>query len=78
MLHPLHRPAPVAGGHGYAGETVELSHQLDGTLRVYRADTLLLSVPLPLEQHVIRHFLVATTAYLRGPLAGAFVRSEWD
>ena len=65
MLHPLHRPAPVAGGHGYAGETVELSHQLDGTLRVYRADTLLLSVPLPLEQHAQRRPAPITSAQKR-------------
>ena len=29
---------PLPGHRGYAGETVELSHQLDGTLRVYRGD----------------------------------------
>src|ERR1019366_5686240 len=29
---------PLPGHRGYAGETVELSHQLDGTLHVYRGD----------------------------------------
>jgi transposase len=42
---------PLPGHRGYAGETVELSHQLDGTLRVYRGDRLLLALPLPLEEH---------------------------
>src|ERR1039458_6164793 len=31
---------PLPGPRGYAGETVELSHQLEGTLRVYRGDVL--------------------------------------
>jgi transposase len=42
---------PLPGHRGYARETVELSHQLDGTLRVYRGDRLLLALPLPLEEH---------------------------
>ncbi len=42
---------PLPGHHGYAGETVELSHQLDGTLRVYRGDRLLLALPLPLQEY---------------------------
>ena len=33
---------PLPGHRGYAGETVELAHHLDGTLRVYRGDQLLL------------------------------------
>lgn len=41
---------PLPGHRGYAGETVELSHQLDGTLRVYRGDTLLTALPLPLQE----------------------------
>ncbi|HYM79112.1 MAG TPA: hypothetical protein VE377_24265 [Candidatus Dormibacteraeota bacterium] len=32
---------------GYAAETVELSHQLNGTLRIYRGDHLLVALPLP-------------------------------
>jgi len=42
---------PLPGHRGYAGDTVELSHQLDGTLRVYRGDSLLLAQPLPLEEY---------------------------
>lgn len=36
---------------GYAGQTVELSHQLDAILRVYRGDSLLLAQPLPLQEY---------------------------
>lgn len=36
---------PLPGARGYAGETVELSHQLDGTLRLYRGGPL----PRPLS-----------------------------
>jgi transposase len=42
---------PLPGHRGYAGETLELSHQLDGTMRVYRGDALLVALPLPLEEH---------------------------
>jgi len=56
---------PLPGARGYAGETVELSHQLDGTLRVYRADTLLLALPLPLEQHAQRRPAPITSAQKR-------------
>jgi transposase len=45
---------PLPGPRGYAGETVELSHQLDGRLRVYRGDQLLLALPLPLQQQECR------------------------
>jgi transposase len=45
---------PLPGHRGYAGETVELSHQLDGTLRVYRGDSLLLAQSLPLLEHAER------------------------
>jgi hypothetical protein len=41
----------LSGQRGYARETVELSHQLDGLLRVYRGDHLLLTLPLPLEEN---------------------------
>jgi hypothetical protein len=37
---------PLPGQRGYAGETVELSHQLDGTLRIFRGDSLWLTLPL--------------------------------
>jgi transposase len=42
---------PLPGHRGYAGETVELAHQLDGHLRVYRGDTLLTAVLLPLQEY---------------------------
>ncbi len=45
---------PLPGHRGYAGETVELSHQLDGMLRVYRGDTLLTALPLPLQDYAQR------------------------
>ena len=48
-------PCPALPGHrGYAGETVELSHHLDGMLRVYRGDLLLRCPPLPLQEHAER------------------------
>ena len=56
---------PLPNQRGYAGETVELSHQLDGTVHVYRGDTLLLSQPLPLEEHVERRPAQITTAQKR-------------
>jgi transposase len=48
--HAIALPA-LPGRRGYARETVELAHQLDGLLRVYRGDQLLLTLPLPLEEH---------------------------
>jgi transposase len=48
--HAIALPA-LPSQRGYARETVELSHQLDGVLRVYRGDQLLLTLPLPLEEH---------------------------
>ena len=56
---------PLPNRRGYAAETVELSHQLDGTLHVYRGDTLLLSQPLPLEEHLQRRPALLTTAQKR-------------
>jgi len=56
---------PLPGQRGYAGETVELSHQLDGTLRVYRGDSLLLAQPLPLLEHSHRRPAPRTTAQKR-------------
>jgi hypothetical protein len=41
---------PLPGHRGYAGETIELSHQLDGVLRVYRGNQLLIALPLPWEE----------------------------
>src|SRR5271166_6548206 len=57
---------PALSGHrGYAGETLELSHQLDGTRRVYRGDTLLLALPLPLQEHADRRPRLLTSAQKR-------------
>lgn len=56
---------PLSSHRGYAGETVELSHQLDGILRVYRGDTLLLSRSLPLEEHAERRPQRITAAQKR-------------
>jgi transposase len=62
--HSLALP-PLSGQRGYAGETVELSHQLDGTLHVYRGDQLLLARPLPLEEYSDRRPAPRTTAQKR-------------
>jgi transposase len=56
---------PLPGARGYAGETVELSHQLDGTLCVFRGDALLLALPLPLEEHAQRRPKLLTLAQKR-------------
>ena len=56
---------PLPGQRGYAGETVELSHQLDGRLRVFRGDQLLRDLPLPLEQHAQHRPAPLTTAQKR-------------
>ena len=53
---------PLPAKRGYAGETVELSHQLDGTLRVYRGDALLLAQLLPLQEYAERRPAQRTTA----------------
>jgi len=59
---------PSLNAHrGYAGETVELSHQLDGTLRVYRGDSLLLAQPLPLEDYSQRRPAPRTTPHKPKP-----------
>src|SRR5271167_1583696 len=58
---------PLPGHRGYAGDTVELSHQLDGTLRVYRGDALLLAQPLPLEEHAQRRPAPRTTVHKPKP-----------
>jgi len=56
---------PLPGHRGYAGETVELSHQLDGTLRIFRGDALLRALPLPLEEHAQRRPALLTSAQKR-------------
>jgi transposase len=56
---------PLPGHRGYAGEAVELSHQLDGVLRVFRGDVLLLARPAPLEEHAERRPKLLTSAQKR-------------
>jgi hypothetical protein len=56
---------PLPSQRGYARETVELSHQLDGILRVFRGDTLLLALPLPLNEHTEHRPAPITTAQKR-------------
>jgi len=58
---------PLPAHRGYAGETVALSHQLDGTLRVYRGDALLIALPLPLREHAERRPVHLTSAQKRKP-----------
>jgi transposase len=52
---------------GYAGETVELSHQLDGVLRIFRGDTLLTALPFSLQEHAERRPVQLTSAQKRKP-----------
>jgi len=56
---------PLPGARGSAGDTVALSHPLDGMLRVYRGDHLLCALPLPLEEHAQRRPAPRTTAQKR-------------
>jgi len=56
---------PLPAQRGYAGETVELAHHLDGMLRVYRGDRLLLALPLPLAEHAERRPKLLTSAQKR-------------
>ena len=56
---------PLPGRRGYAGETVELAHHLDGRLRVYRGGQLLLALPLPLEEYAERRPKLLTSAQKR-------------
>ncbi len=59
---------PALPGHrGYAGETVELSHQLDGSLRIYRGHLLLWAQPLPLQEYSERRPAPRTTAHKPKP-----------
>jgi transposase len=58
---------PLPAHRGYAGETVELSHQLDGVLRVFRGDTLLTALPLPFEDHAERRPRQLTSVQKRKP-----------
>lgn len=56
---------PRPGQRSYAGDTVELSHQLDGSLLVYRGDQLLLTHALPLQEHADRRPAPRTPAQKR-------------
>jgi len=58
---------PLPGHRGYASETVELSHQLDGMLRVFRGDTLLTALPFTFEEHAEHRPVQLTTAQKRKP-----------
>jgi transposase len=56
---------PLPGHRGYARETVELAHHLDGMLSVYRRDQILLRLPLPLEEYAERRPKLLTSAQKR-------------
>jgi hypothetical protein len=56
---------PLPGQRGYARETVELSHLLEGALHVYRGDRLLLALPLPLQEHADHRPKLLTSAQKR-------------
>ena len=58
---------PLPAHRGYAGETVELSHQLDGGLRIFRGDTLLTALPFAFEEHAQRRPVPLTSAQKRKP-----------
>jgi transposase len=58
-------PPRPGGQRSYAGDTVELSHQLDGSLHVYRGDQLLLTQSLPLQEHADHRPAPRTTAQKR-------------
>jgi transposase len=58
---------PLPGHRGYAGEAVQLSHQLDGVLRVFRGDVLLLALPLPLQEHADPRPVHISSAQKRKP-----------
>jgi hypothetical protein len=56
---------PLPGQRGYAGETVELAHPLDGRLHLDRGDRLLRTLPLPLQEHAKRRPKLLTSAQKR-------------
>ena len=62
--HSISLP-PLLGHRSYAGETVELSHHLDGTLHVYRGDQLLLTQLFPLQEYADRRPALHTAAQKR-------------
>jgi hypothetical protein len=69
---------PLPGQRGYARETLELSHQLDGRLRIFRGDQLLRALPLPLEEHAERRPAPITTAQKRKTSMPASTTSAAD
>jgi len=58
---------PLPAHRGYAGETVALSHQLDGVLRIFRADTLITARPFAFEEYAERRPVQLTSAQKRKP-----------
>lgn len=58
---------PSSSRRGYAGALVELSHQLDGALRIYRADQLLLTLHRPLRELIEPKPAIRSAAQKRKP-----------
>ena len=58
---------PSSSQRGYAGARVELSHQLDGSLRIYRADQLLLTLQRPLQELIEPKPAIRSAAQKRKP-----------
>jgi transposase len=58
---------PLPALRGYAGETVELSHQLDRVLRIFRGAALLTALPFPFEEHAEPRTVQLTSAHKRKP-----------
>jgi transposase len=56
---------PLPGQRGYARETVELSHQLDGILHVFRGDQRIHTLPLSLEEQSEHRPKLLTSAQKR-------------
>ena len=58
---------PAAAPHSFSGKVVELSHQLDGSLRFYLGPTLLLTLQRPLRELEEPKPAVLTSALKRKP-----------
>ncbi len=58
---------PLSSAHSFAGKIVELSHQLDGSLRFYLGTALLLTVQRPLRELVEPKPALLTSALKRKP-----------
>jgi hypothetical protein len=74
--HSLALP-PLPDQPGYARQIVELSHQLDGTLRIYLGDDLLLALPLPLQETEDRRSAPRTAAQKRKTPTTVHLQSLW-